>query len=69
MSPLSYIKIHMKGFDIMNDFSQRLRSLRRAHGYTQSQLCDALNPGHLTIFRYEAGRLQPSVKGRSYFEK
>lgn len=68
ISPID-LKIHKKGSDFMNDFPQRLRHLRRERGCTQARLCEALNLGHLTISRYEAGRLQPSVKGRSYFEK
>lgn len=51
----------MKGFDIMNDFPQKLRSLRRERGCTQTQLCEALNLGYLTISHYETGRLQPPV--------
>ncbi len=60
MSPID-LKIHKKGFDIMNDFPERLRSLRRERGYTQTQLCEALALEHLTISRYEAGKLQPST--------
>lgn len=45
----------------MNNFPQRLRSLRRARGCTQGQLCEALNLDQLTISRYEAGKLQPST--------
>ena len=51
----------MKGFDFMDKFPQRVRSLRRGRGCTQAQLCEALNLGHLTISRYEAGKLQPST--------
>lgn len=60
MSPID-LKIHKKGSDFMNDFPQRLRSLRRKRGCTQARLCEALNLGHLTISRYETSKLQPST--------
>ena len=44
------------------DFKERLKSLRKERGITQSQLAEILNYGYTAISNYESGRNEPSIK-------
>ena len=44
------------------EFKQRLKKLRKEHGFKQVQLGKALNYGSTTISNYERGRNRPSIE-------
>ena len=42
-------------------FQNRLKELRKAHGYTQTELGTMINVGKSTISQYESGTRQPDI--------
>lgn len=43
-------------------FNERLRTLRRARGYTQQDIADRLDYRASTVGNYETGKNEPSIK-------
>ena len=47
----------------MNKYlASRLRTLRKAHGFTQQQVADYLKIDRSTLAYYESGRTEPSLR-------
>jgi len=44
------------------EFRERLKTLRKQKGITQSDLAEILNYGYTAISNYESGRNEPSIK-------
>ena len=47
--------------DLMSDFPQILKTLRRSRKVTQSKLAEALGYGCTAIANYESGRTEPDI--------